>query len=232
MAIRSAVAAALCALCALTAAREPPAENVLFVGNSLTLANGLPALVEAVARASGTPVRAAVVAFPGYSLEDHWNRGDASRAIARGGWRFVVLQQGPSALPQSRVLLLEYGRRFDALIRSAGGRTAFYMIWPEARHRADYPDVSASYGAAAEAVGAVLLPVGDAWRAAWQLDPKLPLYASDQFHPSPLGSALGALVIFEHLFAKSATVPREWTLSAGERDTIRSAAAAVSASSH
>lgn len=227
MAIRSALAGAICVLCTLVAAREPQAENVLFVGNSLTLTNGLPAMVEAVARASGTPVRTAVVAFPGYSLEDHWNRGNASRTIARGGWRFVILQQGPSALPQSRALLLEYARRFDALIRSAGGRTALYMVWPEARRRADFPDVSASYKAASEAVGGMLLPVGDAWRAAWELDRKLPLYGSDQFHPSPLGSALGALVIFERLFSRGATVPREWTFSAGERDTIRSAAAAV-----
>ena len=54
------------------------------------------------------------IAFPNYSLEDHWNRGDAAKAIARGGWQTVILQQGPSALPESQVLLREYTRKFDA----------------------------------------------------------------------------------------------------------------------
>ena len=71
------------------------------------------------------------VAFGDYSLEDHWNRGDAQRAIASAQWDLVVLQQGPSALPESRVLLIDYATRFAGEIRKAGGRPAMYMVWPE-----------------------------------------------------------------------------------------------------
>jgi hypothetical protein len=69
--------------------------RVLFIGNSLTEANGLPAMVETLSRqGGGTPISTASVVFGGFSLEDHWNQGTAQRRIAEGGWSIVVLQQG------------------------------------------------------------------------------------------------------------------------------------------
>jgi len=47
------------------------------------------------------------------------------------------------------------------------------------------------------------MPVGEAWRAAWDRDSTLAFYGRDGFHPSELGSALGALVIFQQLFDES-----------------------------
>ena len=176
-----------------------PPYRILFVGNSLTYSNDLPATVCALARAAGHDAVCESVARPDYSLEDHWNDREARRAIARG-WNVVVLQQGPSALAESRVLLIEYTRRFDAEIRKAGARTALYMVWPSRSRSGDFDGVSRSYGAAATAVGGLLLPVGDAWRDAWSLDPSLPLYSNDGLHPSPAGSALAAMVIYRRIF--------------------------------
>ena len=55
----------------------------------------------------------------------------------------------------------------------------------------------------------LLLPAGDAWRAAWAADARLPLYGPDGFHPSPMGTYLAALVIYENfrLTAAGAPVP-------------------------
>jgi len=74
-----------------------------------------------------------------------WSRGTQNR-IAAGGFRFVVLQQGPSALPESRANLIEWTRRFDAVIRSqdragGGGRSAALAQPPGA-----YPERSATTG--------------------------------------------------------------------------------------
>src|SRR6266508_356643 len=106
-----AAALALLIGCALSEAAAPSASGpyrILFVGNSLTYANDLPGLVEALADSAGADtLGAAAVAFPDFSLEDHWNDRRAVREIARGGWDVVVLQQGPSALDASRVLLLD-----------------------------------------------------------------------------------------------------------------------------
>ncbi|MGE0866552.1 MAG: hypothetical protein AB7P34_21840, partial [Vicinamibacterales bacterium] len=142
--------------------------------------------------------------LPDFGLEQHWQSGKARAVIAQGNWDIVVLQQGPSALPESRRLLVDYTRRFDAEIRKAGARTALYMVWPSRQRRGDFEGVSQSYREAARAVGATLLPVGDAWRAAWKVDRALPLYAADNFHPSGAGSYLAALVIYRHLMAQPA----------------------------
>ena len=179
----------------------PAPARVLFIGNSLTFANNLPAMVEALAGRDRVSCR--VVAFPDFSLEDHWQRGDAVREIATGGWSTIVLQQGPSALPESRVLLVEYTKRFDAEAKRIGARTALYMVWPSKARMGDFDGVSASYTAAAATVGGLLLPVGDAWRAAWRRDANVALYGPDNFHPSVAATYLAALVIVERLTGRS-----------------------------
>lgn len=190
------------ALFLLPPAPEPA--RILFVGNSLTYQNDLPGMVSMLARSVGRKLVCESVALPDYGLEDHWQSGDARKAIAGGGWDIVVLQQGPSALPASRRLLVDYTKRFDAEIKKAGARTAIYMVWPSRQRRGDFEAVSQSYRAAAEAVGATLLPVGEAWRAAWAVDGGLPLYAADGFHPSGAGTYLAALVVYRHLFGQPA----------------------------
>jgi hypothetical protein len=132
------------------------------------------------------------------SLEDHWGLKTQDR-IAAGGWRYVVLQQGPSALTESRVNLREWTARFDAVIRRTGGITALYMVWPESYRRAAFASVSESYRLAAQDVGGILLPAGDAWTAAWRHKPGLVLYGSDGFHPTFAGSYLAALTIYAGL---------------------------------
>jgi hypothetical protein len=169
--------------------------RMLFIGNSLTYWNELPAMVEALATAAKRHITVQMVAFPDVSLEDHWQRGDAVRAIRRGGWSHVVLQQGPSALPESQKLLREYTRKFDAEIKAVKATTALYMVWPSRARQQDFDGVSASYGAAARDVDGLLLPVGDAWRTAWKRDPGLALYSPDGLHPSRAGSYLAALII-------------------------------------
>ena len=193
--------------------------SILFIGNSLTATNDLPGMVEALGRAAGVEVRCTAVAKPGFSLEDHWNDGEARRAIARGGWSYVVLQQGPSALPESRVLLNEYARRFDGEIRRAHARPALLMVWPSADRSGDFEGVSRSYAGAATLVDGLLFPAGDAWRAAWRRDARLALYGPDGFHPSRLGSSLAAMVIVNQLSGRlpdaaslPGVSPADWTV--------------------
>jgi hypothetical protein len=184
---------------------DPTDLNVLFIGNSLTYTNDLPAIFEALAEAEGVAVSRGVVAFPNVALEDHWSLGDARSAIARGGWDVVVLQQGPSSLPENRANLIEWSGRFAAEIRSAGARPALYMVWPASTRPGDFDAVSESYRQAAAAVDGFLVPGGEAWRAAWRRDPSLGLYGPDGFHPSAMGSYLVALTMLEELAGRSST---------------------------
>jgi hypothetical protein len=177
--------------------------RVLFIGNSLTQGNGLTGMVRSLARQAGEALSVEEVTFPGFSLEDHWNEGSARRAVARGGWRYVVLQQGPSSLPESRENLLLWAGRFNEEIRRAGARPAFYSVWPDITRSAFFDDVSESYRQAAASTDGLLLPAGEAWRAAWRRQPGLDLYDSDNFHPNVRGTYLAALVICAQVLGRS-----------------------------
>lgn len=185
-----------------TGVDEEDGRGVLFVGNSLTYANELPEMVQALALASGDTLRVGMVANPDWSLEDHWN-GGAARATIRRGWDVVVLQQGPSALPESRTLLIDYTRRFADEIRAAGATPALYAVWPSRSRFGDFDRASESYRLAAEEVDGMLFPAGEAWRAAWRADADLPLYSADGLHPSVTGTYAAALVIYAGLLNRS-----------------------------
>jgi hypothetical protein len=133
------------------------------------------------------------------SLEEHWRSTGAREALADGPWDVVVLQQGPSTLPESRAHLAAWARRWAAEARTRGARPALLGVWPEEERRSALPDAIASYADAAESSGAELLPAGAAWRAAWRRDPRLALYGSDGLHPGELGTLLTALVVYAGL---------------------------------
>jgi hypothetical protein len=181
---------------------EPAARQyrVLFVGNSLTYVNDLPAVVAAVARSAGDTFDVATAAGPNLALIDHLEGAtDALSKIRGGGWDYVVLQQGPTTQSLCRDSLVLWTRQFDSYIRAAGARPALLMTWPSSDRLAAFDDVRLSFQTAAEAVDGVFLPAGEAWRVALAADPAVPLYGPDGFHPSPTGTFLAALEIYERL---------------------------------
>jgi hypothetical protein len=206
--------------------------RVLFIGNSLTTVNDVPALVGQLAAASAQRYEYRTVAFNGYSLEDHWNRGDAQRAIAEGGWSIVVLQQGPSALPESRVLLIDYTKRFATEAHRVGARVAMYMVWPSSDRLGDFDGVRLSYAAAAREAGGLLIPAGDAWREAWRRDSRLALYGPDGFHPTAAGSYLAALVMYRAFFGRSPVGLPPLIVSPSQVRVLQESAAAVNQIPH
>jgi hypothetical protein len=129
----------------------------------------------------------------GASLEDHWAGGRVQREIARRRWTYVVMQQGPSTLPASRANLVEWATRYAEAIRAAGAQPALLMVWPLPGQTTQA--VAASYRAAAEATGAILIPAGEEWARARERDPSLVLTVSDGFHPSREGTELAARTV-------------------------------------
>jgi hypothetical protein len=199
--LRALVVAIVLALVVLSSARAEDAKpiRILFVGNSATYWTGLPASLAKAAAATGHATTVESVSFGGFSLEDHWNDGRALKAIEKG-WDVVILQQGTSALPESRANLVEYAGRFAGPIRKAGAKPALFMVWPLVNEPRRFPAVIGSYRAAAKAAGGIVLPAGEAWLRALAADPKLKLY-SDNFHPSALGGDLVVLTFWKALFA-------------------------------
>jgi len=209
-------------VCALALAPSAGATRVLFVGNSLTEANGLPAMV-----AQLVPVEVDARVVGGYALEDHWKLTDIADVIARGHYDVVVLQQGPSSLPESRVNLLEWSHTFADAIRAAGGRPAFYTVWPESWRRNAFDAVIYSYRAAARDTAGLLLPAGLAWKTVLRTHPNIALYGPDGFHPTRLGTYLAAVTIAAGLAKRSPVGLPRLGVTAKKALVLQQAAAAA-----
>lgn len=181
----------------------PSPPRVLFVGNSLTYVNDLPGMVARISATLGTPVETHSVVHPDYGLEDHWNDGVVQRMLADQRWDIVVLQQGPSSLPESGTNLVEFAGRFARLIRARGACPAVYMVWAEAAYPRSFDAVRDHHRQAADSAHAQFLPAGEAWRAAWRRDPAFAFYSPDGLHPTPLGTYVAALTITAALTGRS-----------------------------
>jgi hypothetical protein len=214
----------------IEAQRTGLGRRVLFVGNSLTYVNELPLVVRALSQAvhPDSAMRVGMVANPDFSLEDHWATGGATRAIVGATWDVVVFQQGPSALESSRILLVDYARRFADVARTAKAQPALYAPWPTADRQQDFARSGESYRIAADSARALIFPVGEAWVAAWRRNPSLALYASDGLHPSVYGTYLAALVIHGRLTGRSPVgLATSFQLDNGQRIDIPAAVATV-----
>jgi hypothetical protein len=206
---------------------EPkPPLRVLFVGNSLTSTNNLPAFVAAMARASGDRTFSyRMIAPPGVGLEDHWRIPRTRRALAEQRWDAIVMQQGPSAEAASRAHLCVWSKRFADEARARGAQPYVLGVWSAGRF--GLPEVIDSYTAAAAAADSLLLPAGSAWAAAWRRKHALALHARDSLHPSRLGTYLAALVVYGGLRNVSPLeLPRSLVV-AGKRFTVSRPNAAI-----
>lgn len=178
--------------------------RILFVGNSLTYTNDLPGAVATIAGALGHDVSVATVARPNFALEDHWFTGIGS-VIAELSPDLVVMQQGPSSLPENQEHLAAWADSLSGLIRAAGGEPALLMVWPSLSRAHAFDAVRDGYRAASEAVDGRFFPAGEAFRALHEAYPDLSPFGADGFHPSGYGTVVAAMVVVGTYFDEPVT---------------------------
>lgn len=196
------------------AARPGEAQRILFLGNSYTYFNNLPFILEQMANASHRQiVETTMVVEGGATLKDLWEKGDALKAIHQAKWSYVVLQEqstlgdGPieNGIPQINdpTSFYDYARRFDAEIKKAGARTAFFLTWSRRDSPQNQAKLTAAYSTIAKELSDALVPVGPAWEAAIHERPSLALHQTDKAHPTQAGSYLAACVFYSVLFDRN-----------------------------
>jgi hypothetical protein len=201
----------------------PPAplgarSRILLIGNSLTSWHELAGMLEDLADDSGLDWEVEAMTVSGGSLSNHWAATTTLPRIRTGNWDAVVLQQGPSALPENREHLRHWTAVFDEEIRAAGARTWLYMVWPGLSREDEFDRVRDSYALAARDVNGGFLPAGETLRRARERTPSAPLYESDGYHPSAEGSYGVALTLFAGLTGRDPLgLPRTLTLESGTR---------------
>jgi hypothetical protein len=191
-----------------------PCVRVLFLGNSYTYVNDLPAVFRHVARAGGQNIETGMVANGGETLAQHATSSESLGAIRGSRWQFVVLQEQSEipALASVRESQMDpAARSLVAVIRAAGATPVLLETWA---HRdglpadnLDYPAmqtaINEGYGELGQELGVTVVPAGQAWAAVLRLDPATALWQADGSHPSNAGTYLVACVLYARLFHAS-----------------------------
>ncbi|WP_298790919.1 SGNH/GDSL hydrolase family protein [uncultured Allomuricauda sp.] len=174
--------------------------GILFIGNSLTYFNDLPVLVRERVQAQGNEVTVRMVAYPNYAIVDHWADGEVQQLISSQDYDYVIIQQGPSSQSDGRQMLIESGKLYSDLCEQNNAKLCYFMVWPSINNYSTFDGVIKNYTDAAAMNNAILLPVGEIWKAYIDNTNNYEYYGPDGFHPSEKGSEVAADIIVERLF--------------------------------
>ena len=201
---------------------KAPTLHVLFIGNSLTYAGDLPAMIQGLARTAGVNLVHEQHTPGGARLLNHAADPQVQALLARGGWDAVVLQE-QSEWPafsdeQVRSGIEPYATALAAEARAGSPSVRLLLYDTPARRDGDPENVSAypelatyegmqlridrTYGRLAALLKGTVVPAGVAWRLARREHPEIDLYA-DPVHPARSGAYLIACVFHATLLERS-----------------------------
>lgn len=208
---------------AASALKSQELKKALFLGNSYTYVNDLPALVAQIASSKGDSFFHLKYTPGGYTFQLHSQDPLSRAAIKAGSWDYVILQeqsQLPALWPDSvAVTTYPYADTLNRFVKEndSCSVTMFFMTW--GRKYGDtqfcpvYPPVCTyegmqarlreSYLTMGQMFGAEVSPVGIAWKNTRALNPGIELYQGDFSHPSLNGSYLAACTFYAAIFHKS-----------------------------
>ncbi len=227
----TAILFAVAGLGVISAERDTNAVRILFIGNSLTSANNLPAMIADIADSQGVDVIYDTHTPGGARLRNHASNKQVLRKLRERPWDFVVLQE-QSQTPGfgDRQLARDLFPHATRLVEESkkanpGTSVIFYMtmahrngdpanqnVSPELlTYEGTQGRINRSYLKMARDNQSLVAPVGEAWWVVREERPELGLYA-DNTHPNPTGTYLAACVFYATLFqspCSGAAVPRQ-----------------------
>lgn len=235
-----------CALLLACCACSPAAQcdrshaclRVLFIGNSYTFVNDLPATLAELVRAGGRTLETGMVANGGWALAQHAASAATLDLLASQRWDYVVLQeqsQLPSDPRARSAAMYPAVRALVEAIRQAHATPLLFQTWGHregwpAQGMPTYPSMQAQIGQGYQGIGSELsvqvVPAGDAWAAALGRDAGAELWQADGSHPSEQGTYLAACVFYAAIFGASPEgLAYRGTLSAERAQELQTIAA-------
>lgn len=206
----------------LASAAKNDSLQILWIGNSYTYYNDLPAMTRAIAASAGFKLQPTKITKGGERLSGHLKNPKVLKALKKGGWDYVVLQEQSTDPAQATrdVLRTTFppAHTLDSLAKagSSNAKVIFYMTWGHkngnAKKDTPYP-MDNNYGDMQMRLKTTYLelafenhswcsPVGMAWQRVRHERPDLELYQPDHSHPSLTGSYLAACVFFTTIYQK------------------------------
>lgn len=169
--------------------------EILFIGNSHTYVNDLPAIVQKIASEDGYEADVVMIAHGGWYLKQHIQEPDIPFNIRYGHYDYVVLQEHSHPFD----CIDDYREAAATLvnwIRAAGSTPVIYGTWSMKAQEFEQARMNQVNRELADNLGAVLAPVRESWWTYMRSYPNLELYAEDGAHASPQGSEYAAKIIW------------------------------------
>ena len=187
---------------ALASCKSQSSIRILLIGNSfITYNGGVAKQLQAIAPSADI----AEIAVGGYTLEDHWNKGDALKTIQQGGRTFVVLQEQSQTPVFSRQKFFDAVRKFNSEILKNKATTILLMTWERpdsARSGVTAENLASAYQSIGTQLGIIIAPAGLAFARSRREKPELALSIQDG-HPTPSGTFLAACVLYAKLMKQN-----------------------------
>ena len=178
--------------------------KVLFIGNSHTFYNDMPAtFADLYEAAEGVRPQVTLLGHPGRRWDWHWQEYYELRFnLMYGAYDYCVIQQAAHPFP-GRETTLEYGEKLIALCKECGVTPVVCMTWAEKAHPENQQIMCETYEQLTQEQGALLSPVGRIWKEVLRQAPEVGLYYLDGAHASAYGSYLIALIHYSVITGKS-----------------------------
>ena len=212
--------------------------KVLFIGNSFTFVNDLPAMLENLS--GGEIIYGKVLrggAYLKWYADPEHELGVQVREKAKETWDAVILQDQSFNPARDRDDCVNQTKVLAALFPET---TVFmYQTWAyrdgsdklkntELTYDEMKEKLYEAYNAAAEAVNGRRVPVGYGFAEVKKTAPDVDLYTEDDYHPSPAGTYLAACLFYMALTGKDCgELPGIDALDDGTVKILKTAAKAV-----
>lgn len=212
--------------------------KVLFIGNSFTFVNDLPAMLETL---SGGEITYGKVlrggAYLKWYADGTHELGVQVREKAKERWDAVILQDQSFNPARDRDDCVNQTKILASLFPETP--VFMYQTWAYrdgseklSNTGLTYDEMKEklydAYNAAAEAVGGKRVPVGFGFAEVKKTAPEIDLYTEDSYHPSPAGTYLAACLFYMALTGNSCdSLPVLDALDEENAAVLKSAAKAV-----
>ena len=189
--------------------------RILFIGNSYTYVNDLPAMFAELARAGGHQVETGMAAEGGLTLADHVASSATQATLSSRHWDIVVLQEQSQipAIAEFRASQMDpAARSLIRTIRLGGAKPMLFLTWA---HRDGWPEnglpdyarmqdqIDDAYLRLGGELVVPVAPVGVAWATVVSRDARPGLWQDDGTHPTVAGTYLAACVFYAAIFDAS-----------------------------
>ena len=178
--------------------------KILFLGNSHTYYNDLPALFKKICKECGKDVEVGMIASPGVTYEWHLTQyTDLRFALVHGGYDYIIMQQAAhEPCPSKEETITDAGRIIE-MARAQGVKVIQTLPWARIDIPEEFEKMKDIYYTLCEKYDVKMNPVGHVFEDIIKNHPDIRLHWFDGAHAGPYGSYANALCTYKTIFGDS-----------------------------